>query len=196
MVTRNIANVGDGGYLGIVARFNLLSRWTVTHSALRHLPYCHRYMQASQHPANMKLTEKQIEEIADNLDCGMRCFYNLKTGEIKTILNFDNWIAADEEPWEIESKEIDDNRDDYFEFEGMETHDSFRLMADFTESIDNSKLQEKLINALNKSKPFSNFKWQIDNSGDCRQEWFDFKKMRYIKWVKDQIDINTEYNNE
>jgi hypothetical protein len=31
----------------------------------------------------MKLNDKQIEEIADNLDCGMRCFYNLKTGEIK-----------------------------------------------------------------------------------------------------------------
>ena len=34
----------------------------------------------------MKPTEKQIEEIADNLDSGMRCFYNLKSGEIKTIL--------------------------------------------------------------------------------------------------------------
>ena len=43
-----------------------------------------RYRQAKKHPANMKLTEKQIEEIADNLDCGMRCFYNLKSGEIKT----------------------------------------------------------------------------------------------------------------
>jgi hypothetical protein len=52
----------------------------------------------------MKLTEKQIEEIADNLDCGMRCFYNLKTGEIKTLLNLDSWIGADEEPWEEESK--------------------------------------------------------------------------------------------
>ncbi len=46
----------------------------------------------------MKLTEKQIEEIADNMNCGMRCFYNLKTVEIKTILNFDSCIGADEEP--------------------------------------------------------------------------------------------------
>ena len=52
----------------------------------------------------MKLTEKQIEEIADNLDYGMRCFYNLKTGEIKTVINFNNWIGADEEPWAEELK--------------------------------------------------------------------------------------------
>jgi hypothetical protein len=69
-------------------------------------------------------------------------------------------------------------------------------MADFTEGIDNAGLQNKLINALNRSKPFQNFKWQIDNSGEYRQQWFEFKKMRYIQWVKEQIDINKEDFNE
>jgi hypothetical protein len=143
----------------------------------------------------MKLTEKQIEEIADNLDSGMRCFYNLKTSEIKTLLNFDNWIGADEEPWEAESKEIDENWEDYFEFEGFESHDSFNIMADFAESIDDKDLQDKLIKALNRPKPFQNFKWHIDNSGEYRQQWFDFKKMRYIQWVIEQIDLkNLDFN--
>ncbi len=100
----------------------------------------------------MKLTEIQIEEIADNLECWMRCFYNLKTGEIKTILNFDSWIGADEETWEEDSKEIDDNWNDYFEFEGFESHDSFKLMADFAESIDDTRLKDRLINAFMQSK--------------------------------------------
>jgi hypothetical protein len=144
----------------------------------------------------MKLTEKQIEEIADNLDSGMRCFYNLKTGEIKTILNFDSWNGADKEPWEEESKEIDDNWGDYFEFEGFESHDSFKIMADFTESINDTRLHDKLINALNRPKPFQNFKWQIDNSGEYRQQWFDYKKMRYIKLVKEQIDLQNNDRDE
>jgi len=144
----------------------------------------------------MKLTEKQIEEIADNLDCGMKCFYNLKTGEIKALLNFDSWIGADEEPWENESKEIEDNWADYFEFEGFESHELFQIMADFTESIDDKGLQNKLINALNRPKPFQNFKWQIDNSGEYRQQWFYFKKMRYIQLVKEQIDLNKKDFNE
>jgi len=143
-----------------------------------------------KHPANMKLTEKQIEEIADNLDCGMRCFFNLKSGEIKTVLNLDSWIMADEEPWEDELKEIENNWSDYFEFEGFETHESFQIMADFTDCVEDKAIQNKLINALNRPKPFQNFKWQIDNSGDYRQQWFDYKKMCYIEWVKEQIDLN------
>jgi hypothetical protein len=136
----------------------------------------------------INLTEEQIKEIAEYLDCGMRCYYNKRTGEIKTIMNFDSWIGADEEPWEEDMKEIEDSWEDYVEFEGMESHEAFRVMADFTESIDHSKLRERLINALNRPKPFRNFKWQIDNSGEFRQVWFDYKKQRYIEWVKDLLE--------
>lgn len=142
----------------------------------------------------MKLTDKQIEEIAENLDCGMRCFYNLKTGEIKTILNFDSWMGADEEPWEEELNEIEENWVDYFEFDQFESHESFQIMVDFAENVNDIRLQNNLINALNRRKPFQNFKWQIDNSGEYRQLWFDFKKMRYIQWVKEQIDFNNTKN--
>jgi hypothetical protein len=144
----------------------------------------------------MKLTEKQIEEIADNIDCGMRCFYNLKTGEIKTLLNFDSWIGADKEPWEEEANEIEENWCDYFEFEGFESHESFQIMVDFAESVDDTELQNKLINVLNRPKPFQNFKWHIDNSGKYRQQWFDFKKMRYIQWIKKQVELNNKDFNE
>jgi len=36
----------------------------------------------------MILTDKQIAEIAANLEFGMRCFYNLKTGVIKEVPDF------------------------------------------------------------------------------------------------------------
>jgi len=136
----------------------------------------------------IKLTEQEIKEIASNLDCGMKCFYNKRTGEIKSILNFDSWIGADEEPWEEDLKELDENWSDYIEFENFISRDSFELMVDFAESVDNVNLRERLINSLNKSKPFRNFKWQIDNSGDYRQKWFDFKNNRYIEWVKYQLE--------
>ncbi|HBH22219.1 MAG TPA: hypothetical protein DDY13_02230 [Cytophagales bacterium] len=123
----------------------------------------------------MKLTEKQIEEIADNLDCGMRCFYNLKSCEINTILNFDSWIGVDEGPSGEQLKEIDENWDDYFVFPGFESYESFQIMADFAAEINDKGLQNKLVNALKGRKPFQNFKWQIDNTGGFRQQWFDFK---------------------
>lgn len=33
----------------------------------------------------MKLTDQQIFEIADNLDSGMKCFYNKQTGETNQL---------------------------------------------------------------------------------------------------------------
>jgi len=135
----------------------------------------------------IKLTEDQIREIGDNLETGMRCYYNTKTGEIKTVINTENWIGADMEPWEDEIEELEENWDDYIEFDNLETHESFEIMEKFAESIDDPRLQEKLFHALNKSKPFRNFKWVVDNSGDYRQQWFDFKKAWYIRVVKDQI---------
>ncbi len=136
----------------------------------------------------IKLTDQQIKEIADNLDGGMKCFYNKRTGEIKLLLDFDNWDGADEELWEEEIKEIDEHWGDLIEFEKMPSREAFQLLVDFAESVDNSGLQDRLFNALNRSKPFRNFKWQIDNSGEYRQRWFEFKDLRYIEWVKEQLD--------
>ncbi|WP_158857233.1 UPF0158 family protein [Lunatibacter salilacus] len=140
----------------------------------------------------MKLSEKEIEEIADNLECGMKCYYNLKTGAIRTIINFDSFGGGDEEPWEEDIKEIEDNWRDYFEFEGFESRESFRIMAGFAEEVDDKKLRQKLFDALDRRKPFQNFKWEIDNSGEYRQKWFDYKRMRFIQHVKEQIDLKNQ----
>jgi hypothetical protein len=137
------------------------------------------------------LTKDEIKEIAEYLDCGMICYYHKKTNEITTILDFDSHLGADEEPWEELINEVDEHRDDYVEFERMDTRESFLVMSDFTEVVDDSALREKLTDALNRPKPFGNFKWIIDNSGDYREKWFEFKNQKYIEWVEDKI---REYN--
>jgi hypothetical protein len=147
----------------------------------------------------MKLSEEQIREIAENLDMGMRCFCHLKTGEIETTPDFNqsDWFGLDTEPWQETLDKLDENWGDYFEFEKMTSHESFEIMADFAETVDNHYLQDRLINALNKPKPFRNFKWEIDNSDEYRQKWFDFKNQRIIEFVKTQIEQhNREFTDE
>jgi hypothetical protein len=140
----------------------------------------------------IKLTDKQIKDIAENLGAGLRCFYHKKTGELKTVLNLDSWMGADEELWEEDLKEIEDNWDDYVEFEAMESRDAFIVMNDFIDTVEDQDFQERLTQAINRRKPFRNFMDLID-SGDYRQKWFDFKALQDIKWVKEQLDsINRE----
>ncbi len=145
----------------------------------------------------IKLTKDQIKEIAEELDCGMRCYINKETGEIKTVLNFESWQTDDNEPWEDVLNDLEENWDKYFEIERMESHESFEVMAGFAESVDSRELREALIGALNKKHPFQNFKWVVDNSGPYRQKWFDFKNQRLIEWVNDQLEVlNFEQDNE
>lgn len=134
----------------------------------------------------MKLTEEQIKKIAGEIDSGMNCFVHRLTGKIISIIDLDNF-DADKEGWEKELKEIEDNNVDYLKIENMTSNEKFELMAEFAENIDSPLLQEKLINALEKQKPFRNFKWLIDNSGLYRQKWFDFENLKMIEWVRQQL---------
>jgi hypothetical protein len=144
----------------------------------------------------IKLTKDQIKEIAEELDCGMRCYINKETGEIKTVLNFESWQTVDREPWEDVLNDLEENWDKYVEIDRMESHASFEIMADFAESVDR-ELRDSLINALNRKHPFQNFKWVVDNSGPYREKWFDFKNHRLIEWVKDQLEVlDFEHENE
>lgn len=136
----------------------------------------------------IKLTEQQIAEIAEYLDAGMTCHYNLKTGKIIFVPDFNHMLYADENDWREELDELDENWDDYFTFEPMTSRESFLVMADFIDTVDDRKLQDRLVNALNRRRPFRNFKWEIDNSGPYRQMWFDYKEKRYIEAVKKQIE--------
>jgi hypothetical protein len=121
----------------------------------------------------MKLTEEQISQVADLLDFGMSVFYNLKTGEIKDIMDPNCWIDIDQSLQSVypdESEVIEANRADYFEFVKLDSYKSFQIMVDFAESVNDNRLRYLLIEALNKSKPYKNFKNIIDHSGSYRQE--------------------------
>ncbi len=59
-------------------------------------------------------------------------------------------------------------------------------MNDFVNQLTDSNLQSILFEALSRKKPFQAFKFVIDNSGDFRQQWFDFKNEQLKKWVMEK----------
>ena len=127
----------------------------------------------------VRLDQHQLQEIAEQLDCGFRVFYHKTTGKLVFLLDRLKFPAAD---WEEEQAEgeIDANREEYIEIEAMGSNDSYRVMVDFAEQLTNPRLQEELFRALDKRGPFREFKYVVDNSGDYREEWFAFKNQRYL----------------
>ncbi|MBU0475842.1 MAG: UPF0158 family protein [Bacteroidetes bacterium] len=135
----------------------------------------------------MKLTDEQIKEIAEELDCGMVVYVHKETKEIKTILDFDSHVDADEELWEEDSNEIEENIDMYFQFSPMDSRASFKIMELFTENVEDEELKKKLELGLSLSKPFRNFKDILDFENEYRDKWFKYKSEKYIEYVKELL---------
>jgi hypothetical protein len=137
----------------------------------------------------MTLTNDQIKEIAEQLDCGFRCFIHKQTNELIFIPDTNKHPDIDLDAWADENDKIETNFFDYYEIEPIESHNSFKIMEDFIETLDDSNsLKEKLYNALNKNRPFRNFKNVIDFSGEFRQKWFDFKHNWLMEWVRNNFE--------
>jgi len=135
------------------------------------------------------LIVEQIKEIAEMLDCGFCCFWNKQTSELIFIPDFSNNISTDKEFYTEEIEKLENNFDDYIEIKRPQSKDSFSIMENFTEQLDDKiELKNKLINALNTKKPFREFKFVIDNSGDYRDQWFEFKNSQFRKWVSDKFN--------
>lgn len=130
------------------------------------------------------LTQEQIKEIAEQLDCGFRCFWNKTNGDLLFVPDTLKYPDMEMDSWSDEMKKLNDNFDEYKEIDSLGSHDSFEIMGDFIQTLsDSNKLKGKLIVALNRRKPFAGFKFLIDNSGDYRQKWFEFKTMKVQEWV-------------
>jgi hypothetical protein len=139
-------------------------------------------------------TKEQIKEISDQLDFGSRAFYHKITRDLIFVPNTDKHFDMDTSAWQDELDKLDESFFEYREIEAMESNDSFRVMNDFAEQLSDIKLRDKLIQALNRNKPFREFKFVIDNSPEHRQSWFDFKNKRYIKWTEEQVEILEKFN--
>lgn len=138
---------------------------------------------------------KVVSEIADSLDAGFVCFLNMKTLETEDIPKEMLHDPEDFEDMTGESFESMNFQYPEWEhcmtFEPLESHESFKIMRSFTDSLKDRMLQNRLANALDNHKPFANFKFIIDNSAH-RQDWFDFKKHYLENHVKELINLEVE----
>jgi len=134
----------------------------------------------------MKLSSKQISEIAQELEAGMKVYVNKETLEIKSILDWEDSYSITG-IWDEDLKDIEENWSSWLIIEKLESWEAFKIMQEFAEAIDDEKLSNELTKILGRKSPFANFKTEIESS-PYRQKWFDFRLKKYEDYVRELIE--------
>jgi len=134
-------------------------------------------------------TNDYIKEIAEQLDCGFRAFIHKTTGQRLFVPDENDLSGIDLDPWASELEQLENNFTDYYEIDKWTSSEAFEILSEFADQVSDNKLQSRLFDALRKNRPFREFKYVIDNSGDFRQQWFDFKSKSQQDFVARQLNL-------
>ena len=135
----------------------------------------------------MKITSKQINDMAQELEMGMKVYINTETLEYIAIPK-DDILMMDSEPWEEALEEINYKWPGFILIEEMDSREAYKIMEAFVSEIDDPEFQQKLIRILDNRRPFANFKNEIDWS-DYREAWFAFRTKKHEEYIKSLLDL-------
>jgi hypothetical protein len=134
----------------------------------------------------MKISDDIIKTIAQNLMSGEQCHIHKKTCE---LISFPNDELLDLDPelnvWKKDIKKVASDSG-FVEIHPMSSHDSFMVMEDFVNSLNDRSAKISLLRALDGKKPFARFKNQIEAS-PFRNLWFEFRDNKLFEWVQSQV---------
>ena len=82
-----------------------------------------------------------------------------------------------------------ENPNKFLSIEHEHPSTAFKVMEAFAETVKDYKVKSLLVNALQKRKPFANFKYVIDNSV-MREQWFEFRNEAYAEIAKEWLEVN------
>jgi hypothetical protein len=115
-----------------------------------------------------------------------RSFIDMETLEVEIHASEDYFSFGD---MEDTAEEALSNPDKFFPIEHSSSSKAFEVMESFVETVKDKKLRLQLVSALQRKKPFANFKYIVDNS-ILREDWFKFKDEAYAEIAKEWIKEN------
>lgn len=144
------------------------------------------------------LNPEQIDEIAENIDMGMLCFYHIPSGRIVTLVSEVAEVDSDlgglysEEELKDRNQldDIEAHLDEYISFEKMSSRNAFEVMRSFALSYNHDTVKENLLLSLEKQHPFQSFKNALYSlPKDVSNEWYAFKNRKTRRWVEEQLEL-------
>lgn len=78
----------------------------------------------------------------------------------------------------------------YLLIDPLESHESFQIMEDFVDSLGDIKDADRLRDALNRRKPFRQFKDTLHEHTDLSDEWYAFEQKELARLAGEWCEGN------
>ncbi|MFZ4797937.1 MAG: UPF0158 family protein [Bacteroidia bacterium] len=135
------------------------------------------------------ITSEQVTEIVDQHQVGFLCYLHKVTGELLSVPDMDKFFGMDTEAFDEDLEKLENNIIDYIEIKPPTSRQSFKIMESFVAQLDEeNKLKNKLLNALDKKKPFREFNYVIENEFEFRQDWFAFRTEKLKQLINQELE--------
>ncbi len=165
-------------------------------------------------PVNM---EELIDALSQSQESEMLWFLDTLTGEVVTVgseylsdeddddhadaldLDEDDDLADaedatpahDEPDWIRQEREtarrINEGGDRYREIEPLDSHEAYRFMEAFIDTLDNAKLRDGLTRAIQGRGAFRHFKDALSDH-NLLERWAAFEQERYLQCARDWLE--------
>lgn len=141
-------------------------------------------------------TYRDLEVIADDLDFGMKCFFNIFSGKVLSLPDKEDEFLVDHQLLPDEEEECNKMKiepEAYIEIRKMKYCETYKLMESFVEHLEDHKMYRMLGEALRGRRPFQKFKHLIEHTGFYREKWLEYRRIQLVNWVNHQIEENIIY---
>jgi len=85
------------------------------------------------------------------------------------------------------SREDVENEDRYFYIEPITSHEGYEIMQDFAVSEESDEIRGCMFDALERKKPFLNFKNALADYPDIEKKFYEYKDNRLKEILKDRL---------
>lgn len=128
--------------------------------------------------------EEKIRMIADLVDSGEKVWFHVHTHEVLSHPDPGHHSFSSE--WDYLVEDVMDqvflDYDNYIEIPPPDPSTSYRIMAEFADTVSDVRFRARLLDALGGKKPFRFFRNAVEES-PFREEWFDFLDARMQEYV-------------
>ncbi|WP_196887542.1 UPF0158 family protein [Aureivirga sp. CE67] len=137
----------------------------------------------------MVLSKEKLKDIVGDLQIGMKCFLHKKTLELVCYPDNLDFDPSLKEYWQDAFNKLEAAPDAFVEIEKPTSSEEFKMMEEFTETIDDKNLQEELRRVLQRKSPFRNWKSIISDYQEFSERWYEFRDLKFREIIEEQLEF-------